>query len=226
MNPDFILSLIKRPALLPKLYFLPHFNNKTGIVIGGKLRWHFAQFLKTAGKVIYVDNCPADLDDTQSERYLTDAADLSFAPDQTIDFVASSHVFEHITNPLKAITEWKRVLKPDGIIYVAVPDKRHSIDSQRPRTPLSHLIDDFNNNVDPSDKTHFDEAIQQWNHPHANAKSKEHYTQLVLEKPESRVHHHVWIDEDIKDIFHHMKLKILLGPTLRHGTIHIAGQKL
>jgi SAM-dependent methyltransferase len=50
-----------------------------------------------------------------------DAARLPFA-DQTFAAVISNHSLEHIENLECALNEVRRVLRPDGALYVAVPD--------------------------------------------------------------------------------------------------------
>ena len=57
--------------------------------------------------------------------HVGDACDLSRFEDQTFDELYASHILEHFdyTGSLqKALKEWYRVLKPDGKLYVSVPD--------------------------------------------------------------------------------------------------------
>jgi ubiquinone/menaquinone biosynthesis C-methylase UbiE len=41
--------------------------------------------------------------------------------DESYDFVISSHVIEHFYNPIKAIKEWLRVIRPGGYILFICP---------------------------------------------------------------------------------------------------------
>ena len=61
------------------------------------------------------------------KRYITDACDLQAIPDASYDFVAASHVLEHTANPLRALQEWKRVLRPGGALLVLVPRDRQKM---------------------------------------------------------------------------------------------------
>lgn len=87
---------------------------------------------------IYVDrfrtfagsDCNADL--------LADGGKLPFAR-ESLDYIASSHLLEHLSNPLVAIDDWHRTLKPGGLLYLVVPDRRFTFDHRRERTPLPHL---------------------------------------------------------------------------------------
>lgn len=53
-----------------------------------------------------------------------DCRDLSALADESVDEIRASHVLEHISyfQTEAALVEWNRVLKPDGRLYVAVPD--------------------------------------------------------------------------------------------------------
>jgi len=42
--------------------------------------------------------------------------------EDTFDFVYSSHCLEHLNNPIKALRSWHRICRPDGYLYVVVPD--------------------------------------------------------------------------------------------------------
>ncbi|RNC65999.1 MAG: methyltransferase domain-containing protein [Desulfuromonadales bacterium] len=64
-------------------------------------------------------------------------------PDGSQDFVVSSHVLEHFPDPVKALLEWDRLLRPGGIIFAIVPHKERTMDRDQPRTTLTHMVDDF-----------------------------------------------------------------------------------
>ena len=44
---------------------------------------------------------------------------------QTVDGILAKHLLEHVIDPIKALTEWKRVLKENGKLVVICPDYRH-----------------------------------------------------------------------------------------------------
>lgn len=52
----------------------------------------------------------------------TDARYMEGIPDNTFDFVHSSHCLEHLTDVGESLKNWIRILKPGGILFVAVPD--------------------------------------------------------------------------------------------------------
>lgn len=60
------------------------------------------------------------------------------------DFVIANHVLEHFEDPIKGFKNMLRVLKHNGIIYLSLPEMRHSFDSVRQPTPFEHLLKDYN----------------------------------------------------------------------------------
>jgi SAM-dependent methyltransferase len=64
--------------------------------------------------------------------------------DNSLDYVLSSHVVEHLPDPIRAFLEWNRVLKSGGVVFMIFP-KREALanDAKRPITPLAEFIDDY-----------------------------------------------------------------------------------
>lgn len=65
--------------------------------------------------------------------------------DDTQDFIFSSHVVEHLPNPIAVFWEWHRIIKPGGILCAIIP-KRNAAedDAVKPITTLYELTDRFN----------------------------------------------------------------------------------
>lgn len=84
------------------------------------------------------------LDPSKSDlwaRYIVDSAtELETAGDGSLDFIFSSHVLEHIVNPLQLLANWWRKLAPGGVIAGVVPDCRFTFDLRQPvSTPADWL---------------------------------------------------------------------------------------
>jgi SAM-dependent methyltransferase len=107
---------------------------------------------------IYVDRFARFADSVCRADYFGDACNLPFH-DHALDYVAASHVLEHVANPVAALAEWYRVLRPGGIIYVVVPDRRATWEHARQLTPVEHLLDDYVHGTTPCDSTHIDEFV-------------------------------------------------------------------
>lgn len=67
--------------------------------------------------------------------------DLYLFKDDVWDYVLSSHVLEHFFDPIKAIEEWFRVIRPGGYIFMIVPNSRALPGEDRPCTVVQELVD-------------------------------------------------------------------------------------
>jgi SAM-dependent methyltransferase len=92
-------------------------------------------------------------------RLVSEAGRLHDVPDGVYDLVLASHVLEHVANPLAALAEWRRVLRPDGRLVLVLPHRDATFDHRRPVTPLAHLLDDLASGVDEDDTTHVEEVL-------------------------------------------------------------------
>jgi SAM-dependent methyltransferase len=61
----------------------------------------------------------------------------------TFDYIISSHNFEHLPNPVKFLQGCSQALKPDGMLSMAVPDKRGCFDYFKPHSTTADFIDAF-----------------------------------------------------------------------------------
>ena len=93
------------------------------------------------------------------QQHIAEATAMEKLPSGAYDFVLSSHMLEHSANPILALSEWKRLLKDDGILVLLLPDKKHTFDHRRPTTTMTHLIADFNAGTKEDDLTHLPEIL-------------------------------------------------------------------
>lgn len=62
----------------------------------------------------------------RSGYYKCDGRWLEGIEDNSIDYILSTHVFEHLNEePVKIFHRWFQVLKPGGIILIIMPDSRY-----------------------------------------------------------------------------------------------------
>ena len=61
----------------------------------------------------------------------------------SLDFLLASHVLEHMPDTIAALTEWSRVVRDGGNVFLIVPHRARTFDAGRPRTPLQHHLADF-----------------------------------------------------------------------------------
>jgi SAM-dependent methyltransferase len=93
-------------------------------------------------------------------QYILDTTNLYKIKDNSYEAVLSSHSLEHVANPIKALFEWKRVLKKNGKILLILPYKINNFDNKRPYTLFSHILSDYENKITEDDMTHYEEIIK------------------------------------------------------------------
>lgn len=222
------------------------FQNKFALEIGGPTPF----FQKKNKKFpIYsilsnLDNCNfnennfwASLKDGESIKFdnkntgkqiISEASNLSKIEDSSYEILINSHVIEHVSNPLKALFEWKRVLKENGILVMIVPHKDGTYDHLRPLTEFDHLIDDFHRNVNEDDPTHLQEVIKlhDMNLDTTVSSLNEHYERTMDNFKRRIVHHHVFNTFLVARMIDYVGLKIIDMQVQKPYNIIVIAQKL
>ena len=102
----------------------------------------------------------------------------------------ASHVFEHVANPLALLADVHRVLRDGGTLLLMLPDRHRTFDRDRTPTPLSHLIEEYRQEVDSVDDDHILEFLRSTGQP--IAESPEELTASLTFQRERSIHAHVW----------------------------------
>lgn len=183
-----------------KLYLRGH-----GIEIGAL---HCPMRTPRAARVLYVDKLPVE--DLRKEfpelatyplvpvDILDDGERLGSIGDATQDFVIANHFIEHCQDPIGALLNMFRVLKPDGVLYLALPDKRYTFDADRPITPLAHVLADHRDGPRRSQRQHCEEWVRLVdrieNRDEAEAKI------VDLMERNHPIHFHVWTQTEMLEL--------------------------
>lgn len=81
--------------------------------------------------------------------------DLDYHPipvkDHSIDLILFSEVIEHLNNPLKALVELKRIIKPSGFLLVSTPNKTSVIGKLARKIVINLQKGDFDNESHPNE---------------------------------------------------------------------------
>ena len=189
-----VIKLFSKREKLSKKYI-----KGNGIEVGAL---HTPLKIFNNGKVTYVDRMGNEsLRDHYPELgnykfvkvdIVDDGEELRKIKSNSQDFVIANHFLEHCENPIEVIKNHLRVLKQNGIIYWAIPDKRYIFDSVRDLTTVSHLENDYKYGPQFSRKGHYDEWADKFlklKGKTAAKKSKE------LMKERYSIHFHVWTKE-------------------------------
>ncbi|MEZ5854610.1 MAG: hypothetical protein R3D67_07605 [Hyphomicrobiaceae bacterium] len=117
----------------------------------------------------------------------------------SFDFLIAHHVLEHSSNVLEELILWFSRIKPHGLVFLSVPDKRHTPDGTRLETPPGHFLLDYIAGVNDSSfesREHIYSFLWGWSEVGGLAgKSKQEASQMVANatrSPTNDLHWHVF----------------------------------
>ena len=223
MLKDYIvtgISYLLRPAKRKLLRLSMQFRRKTGLEIGGPSSFfrpqsyfpvyflaHRIDGVNFSSETVWEGTIKAGetfryFRDKVGTQFIDEASELTSIGSGLYDFVLSCHSLEHMANPVKALMEWNRVMKPGGSLVLVLPDKRYTFDRQRDYTSFAHLLDDYKNKVDEHDDTHFREVLAM----HDSSMDTGVAPGAALESRVQQnyinrcVHHHVFSQELVREL--------------------------
>lgn len=131
--------------------------------------------------------------------------------DASYDCVFSSHSLEHVANPIKALLEWKRVIRDHGLLLLILPNRDYTFDWRRPVTSLDHLRDDFKHDTPETDLTHLDEILALHDLSRdLPAGTADQFKERCLRNAEFRaMHHHVFSPESAAQLLREIGFSIV-----------------
>ncbi len=137
---------------------------------------------------------------------------LAKVGDLSQDFVIANHVLEHFEDPIKGFKNMLRVLKHGGLLYLSLPEMRHSFDRTRSPTPFDHLLQDYEQGPQGSRKTAYREfatifaahGIDKGLFPKRHGADLEKFEidlATELDQADFSIHFHAWTMDGMLDMF-------------------------
>ncbi len=178
------------PTTVEQIYYTDHLDNPA-------LRTHYPEF----DHVRFVELA-----------CVSDYGALPFV-DNALDFIITNHTIEHAENVFRVIHEFQRVLKPNGILYMAVPDKRATFDLYREPVSFEHLADEYRNGASQNRQQHYGEWVRDGNkyfHPNTTLdEANVDYQIKDLMTQNYSIHFHAWTAKDF--LAHILLMRAELG---------------
>jgi SAM-dependent methyltransferase len=161
--------------------------------------------LPRAARVRYLDRLDVaglrrEYPELAGERFVQvdivdDGERLSRIEDSSLDFIVANHFIEHTEDPIGTIESSLRALRPGGILFMAVPDKRRTFDRGRRVTEVEHLLRDHREGPQSSRGAHYEEwarEVMRAPDPEAEARG--------LRDAGTSIHFHVWTRDAFGDL--------------------------
>ena len=191
-----------------------------GIEIGAL---HNPMPMPPLARVKYVDRMPAESLRAQypelkdlplvAPDIIDNGETLSTVAAASQDFIIASHFLEHCQNPIATLRTFMRVLRPDGILFLVIPDKLYTFDKDRPSTTPEHIVRDFEEGPEWSREQHYREYARLVDH--AAAGEVEEQRARYLMDMDYSIHFHVWTKPEVMGLFAFVNEKYNLGYQVR-----------
>lgn len=222
---------------LDDLYLIDKLQGKRGIEIGGPTDLFFNIYDKCAAcdnvnfspDTVWAKNSTGIFtyqDKILGGSLIAEATQMYSIEDCGYDFVLSSNNLEHIANPLKALKEFARIVRTNGIVLTLVPMKEGIFDHNRNYTTFEHLLEDYNNDTGEDDLSHLQEIIMQHDYdmdPQCGGREK--FIERAKKNVENRcLHHHVFEELCLRKAFVFVGLKVIAFGRITNNWM-IIGQK-
>jgi len=197
------------------------FNKKNALEIGGPSIW-MDYLYPHLEKIIFFNNSISLKAYTPSNHShdivygdATNKKDLEQFFHSKFNLCFTSHVLEHVANPIKSLNIWKQVLDENGLIINVVPNKILCWDRNREYTSLSHLMEDYENDISENDMTHVCESS-------CMVETRPSYFSDVGVTNEYRIiHHHVFSKETMIHIHEFVGFKTIFCDYLEDYPLHL-----
>lgn len=128
---------------------------------------------------------------------VADGEKLEAVAAESQDFIIANHFLEHTEDPVGTIENHLGKLRPGGVLFYAVPDKRFTFDFRRKPTPIEHMIADHEEGPERSREQHYREwARFVWERePGLDPATEEEQIEAGARQLEAQaysIHMHVW----------------------------------
>ena len=217
------------PLFYPRIRLAGKYLSGSGVEIGAlaaplKLpRNASAKYIDIATREESIRKFPElNPNDIVKVDYISNGFTLAGVPSSQFDFLIANHVLEHSPDPIGTLVQWHRVLKPRGMLFVALPTLEDCFDCGRQLTPYQHMLDDY----EIACKGRFSELVE---------RNKSHYREwlavsepAILKRPalppdqaekriqemadkQEEIHFHTFNMESVKEVFSRLSTTILPG---------------
>jgi SAM-dependent methyltransferase len=158
-----------------------------------------------------------DADKLPGKQFILDATELSGIATGSYDFLLSSHVLEHLANPLRGLREWLRVVKEGGVLVLVLPHRDGTFDHLRPVTTIEHMLEDYAQERDEHDVSHVEETreLHDLKYDEGVSGRAEFEQRLRNNATERSLHHHVFSTLTVAQLLDRGGLQILSLETVR-----------
>lgn len=118
---------------------------------------------------------------------------LATVADGSCDFVVASHFLEHCQDPIGTLHNHLRVLRPGGVLALALPDRVRGVDRHRQATTFEHIRRDHDEGPETSRAEHYRDWAKLVDLPLGNIQPDQVESHAAeLQARDYSIHFHCW----------------------------------
>jgi SAM-dependent methyltransferase len=200
-----IVQFVRRRLDVPRRALALRFIRGKGIEIGAL---HRPLWVPPGAHVSYVDRLTEDelrghypeLKDLPLVKVdvVDDGETLTRFEPSSQDFIIANHFLEHTQDPIGTMRRFLEVLRSEGILFLAVPDKRFTFDKHRPETDFAHVLRDYREGPEWSHDGH----VREFASLVIGVSGEELETTVDrLKATNYSIHFHVWSESSLRAFF-------------------------
>jgi SAM-dependent methyltransferase len=147
--------------------------------------------------------------------YVGDGEKLELIAPESLDFLIANHMLEHCQDAIGTLKLFFSKLKPEGVLFISLPDLRYTFDFRRAATGFDHLEHDHREGPAGSLYSHYRDAFSAWSERqradlhHLNGGSPEPLSEsglrTALAGTHADWHFHAWTQLEIMELFINMR---------------------
>jgi|GEM_PF-3489854 len=143
--------------------------------------------------------------------YVGDGEKLELVPAGSLDFLVANHMLEHCQDVIGTLKLFYSKLRPEGVLFISLPDLRHTFDCRRAPTPFEHLERDHREGPAVSLYSHYRDVLANWSDRQSasvralNGGSREPLDEAAFHTAVRGTHvdwhFHAWTQSEIQELF-------------------------
>lgn len=162
---------------------------------------------------LYGDHYKMDFDPSLAPYYVVGEAHRIPVEPRSLDFIYSSHVFEHLVNPLGHLEIWSGLLRPGGEVLMVIPDYIGSKDYLADASTMDEILAEYRHGGFEPSLDHY----RRYGHARGNPQK----AQGLFDK-KSSIHMHYYSNDNMGSL---LELAVQKGWFARYTILHSTNAK-
>jgi len=162
---------------------------------------------------LYGDHYKLDFNPELAPHYVVGEAHQIPAAEESLDFIYSSHVFEHLVNPIGHLEIWSALLRKGGEVLMVIPDYIGSKDYLANASTMETMLSEYRSGS-------FEPSLEHYQ-TYAAARGQPKKARKLFDL-KSSIHMHYYTNDNIRELLEHV---VQAGLFESYSILHSANAK-